>query len=142
MLFDASSCSMFGFQCSIFDSSIISFFCFVCWIYTDWRYLRSTKKSKSQNKWWVLLVIMHTEPIFLNLYYLFSWSANYGRYKYITFYPLLLKLDCILLKIEVHNAVPWTRGRNPLPQFVSNKSSFCWGFFVTFYSGDILLFPT
>ena len=39
-------------------------------------------------------------------------------------------------------AVPWTRGRHPLPQFVSTKSSFCCVFFVTFYSGDILLFPT
>ena len=45
--------------------------------------------------------------------------------KYTAFYLSQLKLACILLKIEVYNAGPSTRGRDPLSQFFSAKSSFC-----------------
>ena len=60
---------------------------------------------------------------------------------YTTFYLPLLKLVCILLKIEIYNAGSWTRGREPLPQFFSTKNSFC-SFFTTFFPGDVLLFQT
>ena len=51
---------------------------------------------------------------------------------YTTFYLPLLKLACILLKIEIYNAGSWTRGRDPLTQFFSTKSSFC-SFFTPFF---------
>ena len=53
--------------------------------------------------------------------------------KYTTFYLSLLILACILLKIEVYNAVQMTQGRNPLQIFFSTKSSIC-SFFTTFFS--------
>ena len=52
--------------------------------------------------------------------------------KYTTFYLPLLKLACILLKVEVYNAGLSTLGRDPFPQFFSTKSSFC-SFFATFF---------
>ena len=47
-----------------------------------------------------------------------------GR-NYTSFYLPLLKLACILLKIEAYNAGSSTREREPLPQSFSTKSSFC-----------------
>ena len=55
-----------------------------------------------------------------------------GR-NYTTFYLPLLKLACILLKIEIYNVGSWIGGRDPLPQFFSTKSSFC-TFLTTFFS--------
>ena len=52
--------------------------------------------------------------------------------KYTTFYLPLLKLACILLKVEVYNAGLSTQGRDPFPQFFSTKISFC-SFFATFF---------
>ena len=53
--------------------------------------------------------------------------------KYTTFYLPWLILACILLKIEVYNAVQMTLGRNPLQIFFSTKGSIC-SFFTTFFS--------
>ena len=44
----------------------------------------------------------------------------------------MLKLVCILLKIEVYNAGPTARGREPLPRFFSAKSLF-YSFFLLFF---------
>ena len=57
---------------------------------------------------------------------------------YSTFYLSLLKLACILLKIDVCNTgtMPW--GRDPSFTFFSTKSSFCY-FFLFFFCRDALL---
>ena len=122
---------------SIFNVRIFtlpfSFFSFVCWIYTEWRYLSlkiiieetAPKEVRISKHVVSLLVIMHTEPMFSILHHLFLWSTNYGSRVYTTCYLPLLKLACILLKIEVYNAGLTTRGRDSLPQFFSTKSSFC-----------------
>ena len=54
-----------------------------------------------------------------------------GR-KYTTFYLPLLKLACVLFKIEVYNARPLTRRSDPLPHFFFTKKSFC-SFFPLFF---------
>ena len=53
------------------------------------------------------------------------------RRRHITFYLPLLKLSCILLKIEFYKARPTTRGRDPFNQFLSTKILF---FFLLFFS--------
>ena len=54
------------------------------------------------------------------------------RRKYTTFYLTLLKLAFILLKVEVYNAEPSTRGRDPLHNFFYKMFIlffFCYFFF-------------
>ena len=81
-----------------------------------------------------LLVVMHTEPIFLILY--FREPQIMVCRNYTTFYLALLNLACILFKIGIYNAGMSTRERGPppppLPQFFSTNSWFC-SFFATFF---------
>ena len=74
MLFDASSCSMFNFQCSIFDCAI--FILLFCMLNLHWlgrpKFVNDhrrncTKKSEFQNVV-RLLVIMYTKPILLSIW--------------------------------------------------------------------------
>ena len=65
MLFDASSYSMFNFQCSIFDSAI--FILLFCMLNLHWLKILD-QEVRISNHVVSLLLIMYTEPIFLILY--------------------------------------------------------------------------
>ena len=59
-----------------------------------------------------LLVVMHTEPIFLILY--FHEPQIMVCRNYTIFYLALLGLACVLFKIGIYNAGMSTRGRGPI----------------------------
>ena len=66
-----------------------------------------------------LLLVMHTDPFFELFIYFCEAQIIVGRKYAATFYIPLLRLACILLKIDVHNvgSTPW--GGTLSPNFFS-----------------------
>ena len=90
-----------------------------------------------------LLVVMHTEPIFLILY--FREPQIMVCRNYTTFYLALLNLACILFKIGIYNAGMSTRERGPPPHLPSLNfflQTVDFALFLLLFSGDVLLFRT
>ena len=69
-------------------------------------------------------MIMYTEPFFKFFIICFHEAQIIVGRGYTTFYLPLLKLACILLKIEIYNAGPSTRGRDPFLNFFLQKVRF------------------
>ena len=69
--------------------------------------------SPNLKTWGDFLVIVHIRPVFQIHYCLIRESQIMVSRAYTTFYLPLLQLSYIFLEIEVYNARPATKGRNP-----------------------------
>ena len=146
MLLNMSGCSMFHFQFLIFDIVVFILLFYLLNLY--WLKIlqfvnnhgrNCTKKSESQNTANLLVIFIPTQ-FFKVFIYSCKAQIMVGRKHTTKFYLSLLKLACMLLKIEVYIAGPTTRGGTPSSSFFRQKFSFF--FFSYIFPVAVLLFQT